>query len=254
MTELAGKVAIVTGASRGIGAAAAKALATAGAAVVLTARNGAAAARVAAEIAGGGGRAAGLACDIADPAAVEALVAAAGRQFGPPDILVNNAGIIEPIGALAASDPAQWRRNIEINLLGAYHTVRAVLPAMLERGAGTIVNLSSGAAHRPLEGWSAYCAAKAGLAMLTQALALEAGPSGLRVFGLAPGVIDTGMQVAIRASGVNRVSRIPRADLAPVDHPAAAIVYLCTPAADDLAGTEVSLGDPAFRRRIGLAA
>ena len=113
--------------------------------------------------------------------------------------------------------------------------------------------LSSGAAHRPLEGWSAYCAAKAGLAMLTEALALETAGAGIRVFGLAPGVIDTDMQVSIRASGVNRISRIPRADLASVEHPAAAIRYLCTAAANDLAGSEVSLGDPEFRRRIGLA-
>jgi NAD(P)-dependent dehydrogenase (short-subunit alcohol dehydrogenase family) len=176
----------------------------------------------------------------------------ANRQFGSVDILVNNAGVIEPIGATADSDPAAWRRNIEINLVGAYHTVRAVLPAMLRRGGGTIVNLSSGAAHRPLEGWGAYCAAKAGLAMLTEAIALEAAASGIRVFGLSPGVIDTDMQVAIRASGINRVSRIPRTDLAPAEHPAAAILYLCSPSADDLAGREVSLGDPEFRRRVGL--
>ena len=181
------------------------------------------------------------------------MVGETERQFGAVDILINNAGVIEPIAALAEGDPAAWARNIGINLAGAYHAIRAILPGMLRAGGGTIVNLSSGAAHRPLEGWSAYCAAKAGLAMLTEALAVETAGSGIRVFGFAPGVIDTDMQVSIRASGVNRISRIPRSDLASVEHPAAAIRYLCTAAANDLAGREVSLGDPEFRQRIGLA-
>jgi 3-oxoacyl-[acyl-carrier protein] reductase len=252
MSELSGKIALVTGASRGIGAAAAAKLAEAGAAVVLAARDGAAAQRVADGVVARGGRAQGLGCDVSDYRSVAELAVRTAREFGRIDILVNNAGIIEPIGALADSDPAAWARNIGVNLIGAYHAVRAVLPHMLVGGGGTIVNVSSGAAHRPLEGWSAYCAAKAGLAMLTHSLALETAPSGIRVFGLSPGVIDTGMQATIRASGVNRVSRIPRANLAPVDHPAAAILYLCTEAAADLAGAEASLGDPEFRRRIGI--
>jgi NAD(P)-dependent dehydrogenase (short-subunit alcohol dehydrogenase family) len=123
---------------------------------------------------------------------------------------------------------------------------------MIAKRSGTVINITSGAAHRALEGWSAYCCAKAGLAMLTSALALENAPSGVRVFGLAPGVVDTDMQVTIRASGINRVSKIPRVSLAPVEHPAAAVVYLCSDAADDLIGKEVVLLDPEFRRRIGL--
>jgi 3-oxoacyl-[acyl-carrier protein] reductase len=248
MSELKGKVAIVTGASRGIGAAAAEALAAAGAKVMLTARDGALTGRVADRI---GGKA--MACDVADYAQVERMVADTERALGPVELLVNNAGVIEPIGMLADSDPAAWARNIAINLTGAYHVLRAVLPRMLANKRGVIVNVSSGAAHRPLEGWSAYCAGKAGLAMVTRSIALETEGKGVRIHGFAPGTVDTDMQVQIRASGVNRVSQIPRGNLTPVAAPAKAIVYLCSSAAADLAGQELSLpNDEAFRRRLGL--
>jgi len=253
MAALSGRIAIVTGASRGIGEAAAEALAAAGAAVMLAARDGRRAGDVAARIIGAGGRAASMTCDVADYAAVLGLVAATTRSFGRPDILINNAGVIEPIAMLAESDPAAWAKNVQINLVGAYNIVRAVLPDMKAAGGGTIVNVSSGAALRPLEGWSAYCAGKAGMAMLTQAIKLEEAANGIRVFGFQPGTTDTDMQVLIRASGINMISQIPRANLTPVAHPAKAIVYLCTREADDLAGAEFSLRDEAFRKRIGLA-
>lgn len=252
--HLDGKVVLVTGGSKGIGAAAAAALAEAGAKVMLTARDGALAAKVAADIVKSGGRADAIACDVADFAAMERVAAETRRRLGPIDALVNNAGVIEPIARIADSDPAAWARSIAINLVGAYNAVRAVLPAMAAAQRGTIVNVSSGAAHNPLEGWSAYCAGKAGLAMLTRALALEYASAGIRVFGFQPGTTDTDMQATIRASDVdNVVRRIPRAALTPVEHPARAIVYLCTAAADDLAGKEFSLREPEFRRRIGLA-
>jgi NAD(P)-dependent dehydrogenase (short-subunit alcohol dehydrogenase family) len=252
MTDLAGRVAIVTGASRGIGAAAAFVLAKAGAAVMIVARDGKRVSQLAEEIVATGGRAAALACDVADYESVRKMVAETEQQLGSIDILVNNAGVIEPISALVQSDPAAWGRSIEVNLVGAYHTAHATLPRMLEAGRGTVINISSGAAHRALEGWSAYCSAKAGLAMLTSAIALECADAGVRVFGLAPGVIDTDMQAAIRASGINRISQIRQIDLAPVGHPAAAIHYLCTAAADDLVGKELAPNDPDFRRRVGL--
>jgi NAD(P)-dependent dehydrogenase (short-subunit alcohol dehydrogenase family) len=160
--------------------------------------------------------------------------------------------VIDPIAEIASSDPAAWARNIQINLIGAYNVVRAVLPGMLSGGAGTIIDISSGAAYRPLEGWSAYCAGKAGLAMLTNAVALETAGRGIRVFGFSPGTIDTEMQVKIRASGMNVISKIPRGDLLPVAHAVRGLVYLCTPAADDLHGTDASMRDDAFRARIGL--
>ncbi|MCW5746217.1 MAG: SDR family oxidoreductase [Alphaproteobacteria bacterium] len=252
MSRFDKKTALVTGASRGLGEGVARALAAEGAAVMLVARDGALAARVAGEIVAAGGRAEGLACDVSDYGAVEQVVARTRARLGGLDILVNNAGVIDPIAEVATSDPAAWARNITINLVGAYNVVRAVLPGMLAGGGGTIVNVSSGAAYRPLEGWSAYCSGKAGLAMLTRAIALETPGKGIRVFGFSPGTIDTDMQVKIRASGMNMISRIPRADLSPVAHAVQGLVYLCDPASDDLIGEDASMRDDAFRRRIGL--
>lgn len=252
MQSLAGKVAIVTGASRGIGAAAALALGEAGASVMLAARSGAQAEANAKQINAGGGKAFAIECDVSDYAACQRLVHETALRFGPPDVLVNNAGVIEPISMVGTADPREWARSIEINLIGAYYAIRAVLPGMIERGHGDIINVSSGAAIRPLEGWSAYCAGKAALAMLTRSIDLEHRSAGIRVFGFQPGTTDTDMQVTIRASGINMISKIPREQLTPVAHPARAIVYLCTEQADDLAGKEFSLRDDDFRRRIGL--
>ena len=252
-SELKGKVALVTGASRGLGEGVARALGGAGAAVMLVARDGALSAAVAREIVAKGGRAEATACDVSDYNAMETLVAATKARLGGLDILVNNAGVIEPISEIAASDPKAWANNITINLIGAYNAVRAVLPDMLAKGGGTIVNVSSGAAYRPLEGWSAYCSGKAGLAMLTRAIELETKGKGIRVFGFSPGTIDTDMQVKIRASGMNMISQIPRANLLPVEHAVRGLIHLCTEAGDDLIGQDASMRDDAFRRRIGLA-
>jgi NAD(P)-dependent dehydrogenase (short-subunit alcohol dehydrogenase family) len=244
--SLQGKIALVTGASRGLGEGAARALAAAGARVMLVARDGDLAENVAREI---GGAAVARACDVSDYPSVERAVADTRERLGGLDILVNNAGVIEPIAEIAASDPAAWARNIQINLVGAYYVVRAVLDGMLQTG-GSIINVSSGAAYRPLEGWSSYCAGKAGLAMLTRSLVLET--TGLRIFGFSPGTIDTDMQVKIRASGLNPVSQIPRGDLSPVEHAVRGLLYLCSEGSDDLIGQDVSMRDDAFRKRIDL--
>lgn len=252
MPTLDGKVALVTGASRGIGLSAAVALAEAGATIVGLARSNPVSDALAERLTASGRPHLLHACDVSDWSAVEGLVGTVAGRFGGIDIVVNNAGVVDPIGRLGDTDPALWHRNLAINLGGAYNVVRAALPSLLQR-RGTVINISSGAAHRPIEGWSAYCSGKAGLAMLTGMLALEYGAEGLRVFGFQPGVVDTEMQVKIRASGINEVSRLKRADLAQPEDPARTIVYLCTPNADDLAGQELTIRDPVLRRRVGLA-
>ena len=251
MASLDGKVAVVTGASRGIGAAAARSLAQEGAAVALLARTEDACQALAEEIQRAGGRALAVGCDVASGKDVAAATRAVREALGRVDILINNAGIVDPIGKLADCPPEEWIRNVEINLGGALRLLHALLPDLLA-GDGTVVNVSSGAAHRPMEGWSAYCAGKAGLAMVTRSLHLEYGAEGLRAFGFIPGVVDTEMQVQIRASGINEVSRLPRESLASPERPARVITWLCGADASDLLGQEVSIRDEGVQRRAGL--
>ena len=156
---------MITGASRGIGADTARQFARAGANVVLLARTGADIDQLTLEI---GGQALAIPCDVSDYAQVAAAMTTARDRFGGLDIIVNNAGVIQPISTIACSDPDAWGHAIDINLKGVYNCIRAVLPGMLAQGGGSILNVSSGAAHTPLEGWSAYCSGKAGAAMLTR--------------------------------------------------------------------------------------
>ena len=193
-----------------------------------------------------------MACDVSDYAACQRLVQETTQRFGPPDVLVNNAGVIEPIGMVGMSDPAEWARSIQINLIGAYYAIRAVLPGMMERGHGDIINVSSGAALRPQEGWSAYCAGKAGLAMLTRSIDLEHRAAGIRVFGFQPGTTDTDMQV-IDPRVRHQSDQQDPARAAYAGRASGARHRLSVhKAADDLAGKEFSLRDEEFRRRIGL--
>lgn len=253
MGVLTGKVAIITGASRGIGAATARAMAAEGATLLLLARSRPALDALAAELTATGASADAMDCDISDYARLAAAVAHAKSRFGSVDIMVNNAAVIDPIGPIAISDPEAWAHGADISFKGMYFGIRAVLPEMRAQGAGVILNIGSGAAHNPLEGWSQYCASKAGALMLMRCTHLENRGQGIRIISLSPGTVATDMQRAIKASGINPVSQMAFSDHAPPEHPARALVWLATEDAADLAGTEVSLRDPAIRARIGLA-
>jgi NAD(P)-dependent dehydrogenase (short-subunit alcohol dehydrogenase family) len=244
-----GRTVLITGASRGIGAAAAREFAGRGAQVALLARGMSEIADLAGEL--GAERAIAIPCDVARWQEVAQAVDATVDAFGPVDVVIANAGVIEPVAMIAESDPEGWRAAIEINLTGAYHTIRAALPGMLARGSGTVLTVSSGAAHRALPGWSHYCASKAGAKMLTEAVHAECGDV-LRVMGLSPGTVATQMQREIKASGVGPVASLDWEDHIPPEWPARALAWMTTSAADDLLGTELSLRDVGLRSRIGL--
>lgn len=247
--DMTGKTALITGASRGIGAAAARVFAVAGANVVLTARTGDAIADIAGEI---GAQALAIPCDVSRYWEVSAAVDATLDTFGGLHVLINNAGVIEPIAHLAVSDPEGWGQAIDINLKGVYNGMRAVMPVMLEAGGGTILTVSSGAAHGPVEAWSHYCASKAGAAMLTRCADKEGREGGIRAMGLSPGTVATEMQREIKSSGINPVSQLEWSDHIPPDWPAKALLWMCSPEADAWLGQEISLRDEEIRRAVGL--
>ncbi|QGX97623.1 SDR family oxidoreductase [Roseovarius faecimaris] len=247
--DLHGKCALITGASRGIGAAAARVFANAGASVALVARSEAEIAELAGEI---GAQAIAIPCDVSRYWEVAGAVEACRSTFGGLDILINNAGVIEPISHLAASDPEDWGKVIDINLKGVYYGMRAAMPVMQAAGGGTILTVSSGAAHNALEGWSHYCTSKAGAAMLTMCAHKEGAAHGIRAMGLSPGTVATEMQHQIKASGVNPVAQLDWSDHIPADWPAQALLWMCGAGADDYLGQEISLRDPEIRTKVGL--
>ncbi|NND89393.1 MAG: SDR family oxidoreductase [Granulosicoccus sp.] len=252
MNELTGKSVLITGASRGIGAAAARQMAGEGMKVVLAARSLAACEQFAAEIRENGGQALAVACDVSRYADLDNAVQSTIAAFGSLDVLVNNAGTIDPISRLAESDPDEWDKVVDINLKGVYHGIRAVLPGMLAQGSGVIINISSGAASNALEGWSHYCATKAGVLALTRCVHKEYADQGIRCIGLSPGTVATDMQVSIGRSGINAISQMAFSDHIPPQWPARAIAWLCTTAAAEWSGTDFSIKTEEGRRLVGL--
>ena len=244
------QVIVITGASQGIGAAAARIFAQAGAKVALLARSDCTG--LVGEI--GSERAMALRYDVADWAQVAAAHAAVLARWGRVDVWINNAGVIDPMSRIETADPLAWSAGIDINLKGVFHGFRAALGGMKAQGGGTIITVSSGAATSPIEGWSGYCAGKAGALMLTRSLHLEEHAQGIRALGLSPGTVATQMQVKIKASGIGPVAALDPSVHIPADWPARTLLWMCTSAADPWLGTDVSLRDPAVRRAVGLGA
>ena len=189
--SLSGKVAIVTGAGRGIGQAIAQAYARAGAAVCCAARTVAEIDQTVQDIVAAGGQGLAVPMDVTQLAAVQQMVQVTLDTFGGLDILVINAGVLGETRPVEASDPEAWRTTLEVNLLGAYYCAQAAIPALKQRGAGKIITVGSGIGHRGIPGSSAYACAKAGLWMLTRVLAQELWPENISVNELIPGPVVT---------------------------------------------------------------
>lgn len=254
MTNFSGQTAVITGASRGIGAATATHLASLGAHVVLAARSEDAIGELADQIKTDGGNASAVACDVAHQSDVEDLIEHAISQTGRIDLLLNNAGLIDPIARLDESDPEAWSHVVDVNLKGVYYGLRFALPHMLKQGSGTIINISSGAATGALEGWSHYCATKAAVLSLTKNAHKEYGEKGIRVLGLSPGTVATDMQVQIKASGMNPVSQLDPNVHIPPQWVAQAVAYLMTPEANSYLGTDFSMKTAEGRAALNLPA
>jgi NAD(P)-dependent dehydrogenase (short-subunit alcohol dehydrogenase family) len=191
----AGWVAVVTGASRGIGAGLAARFAERGLALGLCARS------APAVPAGAGARTLVASVDVTDGTAVEDFADAVVDRFGRIDLWVNNAGVLAPIGPLRAAPADQLEAHVRINVVGVLLGSRAYARHVRSRpGGGALVNISSGAATNPYAGWAAYCGAKAAVDQLTRVVAIEEADAGLRALAVAPGVVDTDMQAAIRAT------------------------------------------------------
>ena len=248
--DLTGKVALVTGARQGIGAAAAMALAKAGAVVLAAGRRDGDCKGLVAEIETAGGKAFDLALDVAALDSIAGQMEHAVRQAGRLDIVVNNAGTIEPMSPISRLDPSAFDLAMRTNVSGPAAIVAAAWPHF--SNGGRVVNILSGAALNPLVGWAAYCSSKAALLMLSRAIELEGASQNIHGFGLAPGLVDTAMQTSIRAAKINQISDIPREKLSKPDDAAAAIVWLASGRGDAHAGTMVDVRNADFRSEVGL--
>jgi NAD(P)-dependent dehydrogenase (short-subunit alcohol dehydrogenase family) len=203
MSQLQGKVALVTGASRGIGRAAALELARRGADVVITARSRAELESVAREIEALGVRALALPANLDESGVAEQVVETTQSTLGSIGVLINNAAMAGPFGATWEVDPDTWEGALRLNLHVPFRLSRAVIPSMLASGWGRIINVSSGAARFPMERSGPYSISKAGLDMLTRILGVELEGSGVAAISLHPGIVDTAMQTAIREQPVD---------------------------------------------------
>ncbi len=239
---LADRVAVVTGASRGIGRVVAQQLAQLGASVIVNYKTQAeAATRVVAEIVAGGGVAEAIAADVASAEAVDALFRQALARFGRCDILVNNAGIIRD-NLLLRLEAADFDAVLETNLKGAFLCARAALKPMLRQRFGRIVNMSSVVGLHGNPGQTNYAAAKAGLIGLTRALAKEVGSRQITVNAVAPGFIETDITSHLGdASRTALLERIPLGRLGTADDVAGLVGFLCTPAAAYITGQVIAV-------------
>ncbi len=201
--ELSGRTAVITGASRGVGAGLAEHFAGRGMRVGLCSRS--------APILPDSEDVVARSLDVRDEASLDRFTDEVVERFGAIDLWINNAGVLAPIAPLRDVSAAAFREHIDINLTGVFLGSRCYVRHVRSReGGGVLINISSGAAWGGYAGWSAYCAGKAGVALLTQCVALEEASAGLRAHALAPGVVDTEMQALIRSTSAHDFPARPR--------------------------------------------
>lgn len=253
MLELGGQVAVVTGGNRGIGRAIALAMARAGASVAIAARNRATLEEVAREIEAVGGECLTVACDVAEPASVEALGDSVLERFGRADAVVANAGVAGPTKPLQEISPDEWRDCIATDLDGVFLTFRRFLSGLIEQRRGSLIAVSSMTGKRPLWGRTPYAAAKMGVIGLVRTLALELGPYGIRVNSVCPGAVEgprmarviraQAMAQGISEAEARRHFTDPAAlkRMVPADDVAAVCVFLASEAADSITGEDLNV-------------
>lgn len=247
------KVALVTGAGRGLGRAFAVALAEHGFAVTVTARSEAEINETAAEIVRSDGHAIAIPGDVTDRQAVEHVVAMTETRLGPITLLVNNAGQLQALGRIGSVDADAWWREIEINLRGPFLYANAVLPGMVSRGQGRILNLASGAGLGPVETGSAYAVSKAALIRFTENLALETRDTGIASFAIDPGTVRTPMsEHFMQSDTIRRASPdvvawfdqlFAEGNDTPIEAPVRLVVELASGRLDALSGCFVGVRD-----------
>ncbi|HXJ85561.1 MAG TPA: SDR family oxidoreductase [Candidatus Binatia bacterium] len=247
--RLKGQVALVTGGGRGIGRAVAQTLAGAGAAVAVLSRSAEELGETVRLVQQEGGRAAAYPADVTDAQAIQSATRAIEQSLGPIDVLVNNAGTPKPLAPFAESDIREWWRGMEVNLLGPVICTRQVLPDMISRGGGRVINISSGAGAMGMTNFSSYVCSKTALVRFTECLALENNSYGIAVFAIAPGTVDTAM-TEYSLTSVEGQRWLPwfkrlfdEGFTVPAERPATLVLELASGRADALSGRFISVYD-----------